>query len=246
MVKTTDLVQNLYNLKLCMEYELEVGYNLILDFPGTTDEHIQQMIDILPLIVHLPPPTALCRFVLYKEAPIFRQPGLYGISDCHPSLQYRLALGELYGSTWPATRYDYHCNTAPSDAILESMDSACATWADDYDPKMSLLSVEYNNIQAIVVDRRTHSRQTYNLRGESLQCLRYCDEPRLADSLNTMFMTATIRELVEKNLLVVDNNRVLSLPVSSRKRKMARRGRPDSEFASTTNVMENLCTLTSR
>lgn len=231
MIKPADLVQNLYNLKLCLEHELEVAYNLILDYPGTTDDHLLQMLELLPLIVHLPPPTSLCRFLLYRNAPAFRQPEKHGILACRPSRLYVLGLGERYGRCWPAVQFDYTPYTSPSVETLGRLDSACTLWAEAYDPKRALLSVEAFPDHAVVTDRRFSMSNVYEIDGEVAHCLCYCEEPRQVNDLNRAYDHLVINELLDKRLLIIDNHRVLSLPVRSRARNMAYRERPNSDFA---------------
>jgi len=233
MAKSVDLVQNIFNLKLCLEYELEVAYNLILDYPGTTDEQLNQMLSLIPIIVHLPPPSALCRFVLYKGSPAFLHPEEHGISACRPSHLYELSLGEHYGRSWPATQFDYTPFTAPSIEMLGRVDSACGEWANAYDPQNAILSIAFQNDHAVVTDRRFSKDNIFKVYGEDARCLRFCEEPRRVSDLQDSFEESTINSLVEMNLLIIDNHRALSLPVITRQRDMGYRERPNSEFAYT-------------
>lgn len=233
MVKRADLVHNLFNLKLCLEHELEVAYNLILDYPGTSDEHLRQMIDLVPLIVHLPPPSSLCRFVLYRGSPAFLHPEKHGISAYHRSYLYELGLGDYYGRFWPAAQFDYAPSVAPSVELLCQMDSVCQAWASAYDPEHALLSAAFLADRVIISDRRISQAEVYELHGEVARCLRFCEQPRPLNDLESAFGVLALAELVDRGLLIIDNDRALSLPVTPRVRGLAPRDRPNSEFAYT-------------
>ncbi len=74
MNKGVNALQAINFLRLCSEHGLLPAWNLIIAIPGMSKEMYQELLDRIPLLVHLPPPSVLTpvrfdRFSAYVEAP---------------------------------------------------------------------------------------------------------------------------------------------------------------------------------
>lgn len=80
--------ENIALLRYARSVGLELSWILLFGLPGEEVTDYEGMLDLLPLIRHLPPPrfltpVALCRFSAYQTSP-----GLFGISNLRPSECY--------------------------------------------------------------------------------------------------------------------------------------------------------------
>lgn len=88
-------IQNVQLLKWCKELGIRPSWNLIWGFPGESPAHYAEMARLLPLLVHLPPPTAASPLRLDRFSPLFEQAPASGVTDVKPVPAYEHIYSEL-------------------------------------------------------------------------------------------------------------------------------------------------------
>jgi ribosomal peptide maturation radical SAM protein 1 len=88
MDKGVTPMQNIICLKWSLYYHITVLWNLLLGFPGETDEDYQRQIELIPSLLHLQPPEATGKFWLQRFSPYFTRPHEYGIRITAPGMAY--------------------------------------------------------------------------------------------------------------------------------------------------------------
>ncbi|MFN3681403.1 MAG: RiPP maturation radical SAM C-methyltransferase [Nitrospira sp.] len=88
MDKGTTPMQNIVCLKWSLYYQVTVLWNILLGFPGETDEDYRRQLNLIPSLLHLPPPTAVGKFWLQRFSPYFTRPADYRIRITGPGLAY--------------------------------------------------------------------------------------------------------------------------------------------------------------
>jgi len=81
-------MQNIVCMKWAMYYGVEVNWNILIGFPGETDEDYRQQIRLIKLLFHLPPPECVGNLWLERFSPYFTRPDEYGISITGPGEAY--------------------------------------------------------------------------------------------------------------------------------------------------------------
>ena len=81
-------MQNIVCMKWAMYYGIEVNWNILIGFPGETDEDYRQQIRLIKLLFHLPPPECVGNLWLERFSPYFTRPDEYGISITGPGEAY--------------------------------------------------------------------------------------------------------------------------------------------------------------
>jgi magnesium-protoporphyrin IX monomethyl ester (oxidative) cyclase len=79
MKKGTTAFQNLRLLKLCSTYGIHPLWNLLVGFPGEGEDVYRRYVDLLPLIVHLQPPTGVYPVRFDRFSPYYNQRQSYGL-----------------------------------------------------------------------------------------------------------------------------------------------------------------------
>jgi ribosomal peptide maturation radical SAM protein 1 len=95
MRKGTTRLQNVQLLKWCDELGMRVSWNLLYGFPGEPPEEYAAMAELMPRLVHLPPPAAGARVRLDRFSPYFREPARHGITGIRPAWAHDLAFAPL-------------------------------------------------------------------------------------------------------------------------------------------------------
>ena len=88
MDKGVTPMQNIVCLKWSLYYHVVVSWNILLGFPGETNEDYQRQIALIPSVVHLQPPEAIGKFWLERFSPYFTRPHEYGLRITGPGMAY--------------------------------------------------------------------------------------------------------------------------------------------------------------
>jgi hypothetical protein len=81
-------MQNIICLKWSYYYRVVVSWNILLGFPGETNEDYRRQIDLLPSLFHLQAPEATGKFWLQRFSPYFTRPHEYGVRITGPGMAY--------------------------------------------------------------------------------------------------------------------------------------------------------------
>ncbi|MDK2741466.1 MAG: RiPP maturation radical SAM C-methyltransferase [Nitrospira sp. BO4] len=88
MDKGATPMQNIICLKWSLYYRVTVLWNILLGFPGETNEDYQCQLNLIPSLLHLQPPEATGKFWLQRFSPYFTRPHEYGVRITGPGLAY--------------------------------------------------------------------------------------------------------------------------------------------------------------
>lgn len=88
MDKGVTPMQNIVCLKWSYYYRVAVSWNILLGFPGETNEDYRRQIDLIPSLVHLHPPEATGKFWLERFSPYYMRPQEYGVKLTGPGMAY--------------------------------------------------------------------------------------------------------------------------------------------------------------
>ena len=88
MDKGVTPMQNIICLKWSSYYHIAVSWNILLGFPGETNEDYRRQIDMIPSLFHLQPPESTGKFWLERFSPYYTNPHEYGVRITGPGAAY--------------------------------------------------------------------------------------------------------------------------------------------------------------
>jgi ribosomal peptide maturation radical SAM protein 1 len=88
MDKGVTPMQNIICLKWSAYYRIAVSWNILLGFPGETNEDYRRQIDLIPSLFHLHAPEATGKFWLQRFSPYYTKPHDYGVRITGPWAAY--------------------------------------------------------------------------------------------------------------------------------------------------------------
>lgn len=95
MAKGVTGIQNVLTLRLLMEYEIRIFYNILFGFPGDEPDEYRALCRQVPLLYHLPPPTSYVPVMTTRYAPLHSDPARFGItSSLEADPRYRMIFSE--------------------------------------------------------------------------------------------------------------------------------------------------------
>ena len=132
MRKGCTMLQNVRCLKWCFYYNIRVGWNLILGFPGETQEDYQEQLKVLKCISHLEPPKSMNRIWLERFSPYFNDRERFPVLNIRPQASYRYVYPTHVHLEKVAYFFDYEmANTVP-DSEHQPAKAFVSQWQQDW------------------------------------------------------------------------------------------------------------------
>src|SRR3989442_1748946 len=88
MKKGVSPLQNLQTVKWSSYYDIHLAWNILLGFPGETNEDYRRQIDLILSILHFQPPEAVGEIWIERFSPYWKWPEQNGIRITGPGLAY--------------------------------------------------------------------------------------------------------------------------------------------------------------
>jgi ribosomal peptide maturation radical SAM protein 1 len=238
MDKGVDGTSNVQTLHAIEENHMTVFWNYLYGFPGERDEDYQIVLDQLPALVHLQPPSGAARIVMERYSPHFEQPEL-GFVRREPAAFYRQAY-ELPDSELFDLAYYFDSDPAGiGDDLGAALDKAVDRWIQDY--PSSTLTVTETRTNLVIEDRRRGwAERRHVLSGWHAVAYRALGRPRTANGVRATLEEAGhviapdivegwLRECLRDGLVFTDDRRWIALATRTVPVKLgyALGGRPD-------------------
>jgi len=227
MKKGVSSLQNIQLLRWCAEYMIEVKWNILAGFPGELPEHYTRQAEIVPLVVHLPPPLDCGLLRVDRFSPMFTRPEEHGLRRVRPRHAYRYVFPfdetVLYDLAY-FFDFDYAVEQDPN-AYTSALQQQVKAWFAQYQ-HASLVSLVVGDELRIWDTRAAAVSRQHRLSGLHRLVCEFCDEARTQAVLEEHVASCTksaqqvarldavLDELVAWKLLLHEDDRWLSLAVS--------------------------------
>lgn len=236
MRKGTNVLQNLQTLKWAQQFGMFLSWNMLVGFPGETEEDYREINEILPLIEHLQPPTGSTgsnpglvpiRFDLYGY--YYRQREALGL-EFRPADNYRY----IYPfEESDRAKLSYYFETDATRGAFDSeefkkLSESMSSWAASLRlstsrPGARLEIVEESaGVLRIVDSRKTRTQDEHRISGLAARILLACEEMKTRAKLIEILgeegwsgdeeqLETALDDLAERKLVVLQNRWILAL-----------------------------------
>ena len=166
-------------MKWAMYYGIEVNWNILIGFPGETNEDYRNQIDLIRLLFHLPPPECVGDLYLERFSPYFSRPEEYGVTIKAP--------GEAYSYVYDSPDIDlfkiaYDFEFTSENEIDPELRSELLHTAQEWKERHQSDDIPYliftksMNFVTIYDDRTAGNTVKKRLEGPSAWTLLFCNE----------------------------------------------------------------------
>jgi ribosomal peptide maturation radical SAM protein 1 len=226
MAKGVSVLDNIAAMKYALAAGMMLEGNLITEFPGSTDDEIEETLRNLDYVLPFPALTA-ARFFLGHGSPVDRQPGSYGLKAVIPHPQYARLFPrqlidhlDLLVKDYRGDRTVQHRQWKPVVRKVREWQRFHARRKEHRHRHRPALGYRDGGgfllIRQELTDRTLHHR----LRGLSREIYLFCEEVRDLEEIGKRFPTLTeeklrafCNDLTGKLLMFSENNRYLSLAI---------------------------------
>lgn len=176
MDKGVDGATNVRLLRDCESSDITVEWNYLYGFPGETAEDYLGVIDQIPSLVHLQPPSGVARIVLERFSPYFERPEL-GFLRRRPAAFYQHVYDVPAGELDDLVYYFEAPERGIRGELVETLEAALRGWQDAYPHSTLIATRDESNI--VIEDRRMgRSPIRHRLTGWRAEVYRALARPR--------------------------------------------------------------------
>lgn len=188
--KGTSRLQNVQLLKWGAVYHIALRWNILLGFPGELPQEYDSMAELVPLLVHLPPPTGCTKMRLDRFSPYWKNPVERGLVNVRRFWSYDW----LYHGLPAAQRdrmayffdYDYADGRDPA-SYAGALIAAVNGWWDASVRRATLELATVGGVPAVIDTRVDGSAPPEPVDANLLRLLRILESPRRTDAARAAF-----------------------------------------------------------
>ena len=241
-------LQNIGLLKWCTELGVWPYWNVLWGFPGESPEEYERMVELVPWLHHLPPPTAISPIFLERFSPNYFRSEELGFAKVEPMGAYRY----IYPSAGRdledlAFFFDYDYREERNVAqYVRPLISRVFEWRDVH-AECTLTAIDSGK-HLLIYDTRPAAVESLTcLEGKARELYLACDEITSIEQLtkglgaDRSTVERLLGPLLDKRLLLRQGERVLGLAIdrstnsnlgdgNERQDQDSRRGRPEAQF----------------
>lgn len=187
MDKGVSPLQNLACLKWSSYYNIHISWNILLGFPGETIEDYRRQINLIPSLVHLPPPESVGRLWLERFSPYFTNPDRYGIKITGPGVAYDYVYNPSeMNLAKVAYDFEYEVERSVDSALVQELTTLTDDWKRRYTSAEKPFLYYVKGMGFVTVyDGRTEGapiRKRYD--GAAARIIEFCNEaPKTFESI---------------------------------------------------------------
>jgi ribosomal peptide maturation radical SAM protein 1 len=143
MNKGVSARQNITLLRYVQLVGITLDWRILWGFPGDTLDMYEQMLDLLPLIHHLQPPSSLYHLHILRFSSYFERPEAYGMHNIRPLPSYAAAFPPQSDIKKLATHFvaDYECASHQHLDVIEALAQEITAWQKRWAPDTASLAV---------------------------------------------------------------------------------------------------------
>ncbi len=224
MCKGTTVMDNIAAMKFAMAAGMVLDGNLILEFPGSTEQEIEETLRLLDMVLPFRPLTA-AGFFLGHGSPICNRPQKFAIKSIvqHPTNQklYPAKVLDRLDMLIKSYRGDRTVQTARWKPVRNKIDRWHSFHNNRPNPSTPALSYRDGGNFLVIRQELPDSRPLHHrLRGLSRQIYLACEQPVARKKLLSRFSQVTkeqlfafLADLEQKNILYCNTTSCLALAV---------------------------------
>lgn len=230
MDKGVSPLQNLACLKWSSYYNVHISWNILLGFPGETVEDYRRQINLIPALVHLPPPESVGRLWLERFSPYFTNPDRYGIKITGPGVAYDYVYNpSQVDLAKVAYDFEYEVERAVDSALVQELTTLTDDWKRRYTSaeKPFLYYVKGMGFVTVYDGRREGAPIRKRYDGAAARIIEFCNEvPKTfelvrqevgahsaPDSISPEAIQQSLTELVADRILYEEKGKYFTLAI---------------------------------
>ena len=210
----------------------QVSWNYLYGFPGEEESDYKSIIEQLPAIQHLPPPSGASRIAIERFSPYFENPEL-GFSDTRPARMYQI-IYDLPKRELNDLAYIFESPAlGVTDEVARELERAIARWYRAYYESRSRLTFsDINGSIVLVSDRDAYAWHTLVIEDkDEVEIFGMLSQPRSFESLaqynakslaGRVDLSVLLERWRELGIIFSDGGQMIHVAVEARNQELTR------------------------
>ena len=217
MRKMTTGMRNVELIKWCTFYRIDCLYNILMRFPGETEEDYRLQAQLVPKILHLQPPWGIVKARADRGSPMFTEPETQSVGRLTPARCYDYIFPRRFDLSRVSYYFDHEIGNVVDeehyDDLLDLVAQWQSLWTETSQPTLTYRKA-FSSI--VIEDRRRRKAAAYSYADARAVLYEYCADARTTRDIAGAFgseawVADTLREFVSKDLMLFLDDRYLSL-----------------------------------
>src|SRR5262245_8288339 len=219
MDKGVSAVHNVYTLLLARRHGVVVHYNFLYAFPSDDAADYAEMVQQLPRLRHLDPPSTRLEVQVTRHAPLRANPGRFGLPTPVHEPSYDLIFSARYIAD-TGLKLDDLCyyfmrpfeNSPRLNQIYRQIDRLVDEWKLLRRERDVVLWYEEKDGNLSVFDNRETAGTTHVLSPDEAEVLRSCEAPRSISAVEKdPRLSSALRQLDQRGVVFCEGGEAISL-----------------------------------
>ncbi len=221
MRKNTTGMRNVELIKWCTYYGINNMYNILMRFPGETEEDYRVQAALVPKLLHLQPPYGIVKARADRGSPMFTEPETQSITRLKPAACYDHIFPKGFNLERVSYYFDHEMDNIVDEEcygdLLDHVARWQASWTDAGHPTLRYRKA----LKSIVIeDRRRRKPKTYSYVDGPAALYEYCADARTPRDISAnigsgpgseTWIQEALDEFVSRDLMLFLDGRYLSL-----------------------------------
>jgi len=171
-------IKNVRLLKWATYYGMGIAWNLLLGFPGETQEDYEQQLDLIKQLSHLPPPAGAFRISLQRFSPNFTQATTMGFDNVRPVESYGYIYPRAIDTRRVAYFFEYNAKDTLPETAYTPIRTEITRWQEQWRGKVkpSLTYAIKDGRLSILDARRPEAPRAHKFDGLAAQIYEFCGD----------------------------------------------------------------------
>ncbi len=217
MRKMTTGMRNVELIKWCTYHDIDCMYNILMRFPGETEEDYRMQAALVPKIAHLQPPWGIVKARADRGSPMYSEPASQSVRRLQPAACYQFIFPKCFDLTRVSYYFDHEIDNVVNDEHYDDLIDGVTRWQSRWTRKNRPFLRYRKAFSSIVVeDGRKRKLRTYSYADGPAALYEYCADARTPRDIAAAFGAASwvrqaLEEFVGKDLMLAMDGRYLSL-----------------------------------
>jgi ribosomal peptide maturation radical SAM protein 1 len=218
MRKMTTGMRNVELIKWCTYHDINCMYNILMRFPGETEEDYRMQAALVPKILHLQPPWGIVKARADRGSPMFTEPESQSIRRLQPAVCYHYIFPKHFDLNRVSYYFDHEIGNVVDEENYDDLIGRVTRWQSRWEDGKSRPFLRYRKAFSSIVieDRRRRKLRTYSYADGEAALYEYCADARTPRDIESAFqgaswVQATLEEFVGEDLMLYMDGRYLSL-----------------------------------
>jgi ribosomal peptide maturation radical SAM protein 1 len=217
MRKMTTGMRNVELIKWCTFYGISCSYNILMRFPGETEEDYRMQAELVPKIVHLEPPWGIVKARADRGSPMYTDPQSQSISRLTPAICYEYIFPKRFDLNKVSYYFDHEMGNVVDDEHYDDLLDRVAAWQDKWrGENRPFLRYRKGFSNIAIEDGRRGKQRTFVYCDGPASLYEYCADARTPKDIEAAFgadawVHEALDEFVHMSLMLHLDGRYLSL-----------------------------------